>query len=635
MNHFLLVRVAAAYELYTEELLLRPLRGDRTAAHFSFTIEDTFPTNGARSAHYHLIPRVFGEIVRRGAVRELEFSVAQGKWRSEAWGAAGLRSEVPGGASLWAWTDAANHSSGAVRDDGVDDVRWESVVRGVAGALNVGLSQLVDGAPNAHPHATTMRSPLAFDEGGAHAAAGAHFRRGATAVDVACVENLRSFLKLLPCSDRAGLAARLTSSVFVGAPHRSLRVRARRAPSGTLTLTLEAQLVVESSGDAANWTLDSLLPPSSAAGPNVSECALAQHSVLHIETDARRVLSPLPHGVLRDGDRSVAWWHSDGSDGDSVAALRLTSSRVAVVDDAAAEPTGSAAVPAAGAAAASTAAAIPRITIRREHYAAAEGAGVGVAGTLTTIVSRNAGENSEPLRVLVVEEYPSTVTLHYSSLRAVVSPVGAGRVVERRLAPNAGRVGRCASIVTELELDVGATVALSVGYRPNEAALEAYPSDPNRGRELPPAVGLYYIPPTSAGGEGSSAAARECRSGDVVMRGGERGDDAEHRRAFSRSPLLDATSACATLRSMPVRIYSNALLISGRHPDFSMTYNVITIVSTAMAFIFGTLFNLLTREKKVKKKKKTTTKKKKKKKKKKEEKKKVAVDKEGTGSVTT
>ena len=78
MNHFLLVRVAAAYELYTEELLLRPLRGDRTAAHFSFTIEDTFPTNGARSAHYHLIPRVFGEIVRRGAVRELEFSVPPG-----------------------------------------------------------------------------------------------------------------------------------------------------------------------------------------------------------------------------------------------------------------------------------------------------------------------------------------------------------------------------------------------------------------------------------------------------------------------------------------------------------------------------------------------------------------------------
>ena len=44
-----------------------------------------------------------------------------------------------------------------------------------------------------------------------------------------------------------------------------------------------------------------------------------------------------------------------------------------------------------------------------------------------------------------------------------------------------------------------------------------------------------------------------------------------------------------------MRIYSDALLLSGRHPDFSMTFNVVTIVQTVMAFIFGTIFNLLTR----------------------------------------
>jgi phosphatidylinositol glycan class T len=283
---------AAARGAFTEELLLRPLGSGRTLAHFSFAIEEALPRElgSSVSVHYRLAPRVVGELVRAAAVRELEFSVAQGKWRQSEWGPAGLRSEVPCGSALWAWTDGANASAS------VDDARWEHVVRGFAGAMSVGLAQLVDGALNADAHAATMRSPFAFDARSEHAAAGARFRRGASAVDAACVDNLRPFLKLLPCEGRAGLAARLTSGAFVGASHRSLRVHARREPSGTLTLVLEAQLVLDNADGAEgdSWTLDALLPrrrSSSSHGSGGDDdgyaaaaageaCALAQYSTL-------------------------------------------------------------------------------------------------------------------------------------------------------------------------------------------------------------------------------------------------------------------------------------------------------------------------------------------------------------------
>lgn len=44
------------------------------------------------------------------------------------------------------------------------------------------------------------------------------------------------------------------------------------------------------------------------------------------------------------------------------------------------------------------------------------------------------------------------------------------------------------------------------------------------------------------------------------------------------------------------RIYTSALLVDLATPDFSMPYNVIIFTCSLMAFIFGSVFNLLTRK---------------------------------------
>ena len=44
------------------------------------------------------------------------------------------------------------------------------------------------------------------------------------------------------------------------------------------------------------------------------------------------------------------------------------------------------------------------------------------------------------------------------------------------------------------------------------------------------------------------------------------------------------------------RIYTSALLVDLATPDFSMPYNVIIFTCSLIAFIFGSIFNLLTRK---------------------------------------
>jgi phosphatidylinositol glycan class T len=46
----------------------------------------------------------------------------------------------------------------------------------------------------------------------------------------------------------------------------------------------------------------------------------------------------------------------------------------------------------------------------------------------------------------------------------------------------------------------------------------------------------------------------------------------------------------------PPRIYSSAILLDLASPDFSMPYNVIILTCSLMAFVFGSVFNLLNRK---------------------------------------
>src|SRR5215471_8581127 len=62
-------------------------------------------------------------------------------------------------------------------------------------------------------------------------------------------------------------------------------------------------------------------------------------------------------------------------------------------------------------------------------------------------------------------------------------------------------------------------------------------------------------------------------------------------------PLNDASKPNSSAQSREgfQRVYTPVLLADMATPDFSMPYNVIILSCSLMAFIFGSIFNLLTR----------------------------------------
>jgi phosphatidylinositol glycan class T len=62
------------------------------------------------------------------------------------------------------------------------------------------------------------------------------------------------------------------------------------------------------------------------------------------------------------------------------------------------------------------------------------------------------------------------------------------------------------------------------------------------------------------------------------------------------TPLKIDRNGSATGHLASNRIYTPALLVDLATPDFSMPYNVIIFTCSLVAFIFGSVFNLLTRK---------------------------------------
>lgn len=103
-----------------------------------------------------------------------------------------------------------------------------------------------------------------------------------------------------------------------------------------------------------------------------------------------------------------------------------------------------------------------------------------------------------------------------------------------------------------LSLPPNSSIHLTVEVTKSFLRYTEHPPDAQRGWDLPPAVFV----PLNASGNGSSGESHE---------------------NFQR-------------------IYTPVLLADLATPDFSMPYNVIILSCSLMAFIFGSIFNLLTRK---------------------------------------
>ena len=607
----------AGAETFDEEALVRPLPDGKAVfvAHF----RQSAPL---ASRHFESFPKAMAQIARATRVAEAELSFTQGRWDDKRWGRAPVGTK-PIGAELWASFHAppANASTDAESADAHSE-DWDALTAHMGGLFCASLSRM-------NGREIVVEPALAFSRwNGARDATRSTRRKkhGSLPSESVCVENLTPFLKLLPCRDRAGVAEALASrTTLFGAPYVSMSTlleTTRSAIRGgewrvvltqTLTVALDrvAAAAEETAEDASSKTrLSHMLGldrRESTGGGISGACAAARLSRVHAETHAPFAAAatsdvagaPREHTAL--AERSAAkdaakalvrlkTWDLAEMDTYRNASAEKTEKRffdVALARDAGApEPR----APLAGYA--------PEFVA--ERFLTGSGNRDGGVSIEIRRHLPSSDRKAHDTRVRVFQALPWYVRVFAHTLKVTFDGVDADVAATRAAAdgersPSAAFVDgggpsveglrwvpsrdRTRPSVLEVQMFVPRSVSVvRVSARFEKAFLrtEEFPPDANRGFDAAPAS-VAFPPP------------RVIR----FFRNLEGMDALE-------SPLLDRMEGLvvggrAEPAEQPEHVYLNGLLLTLPTPDFSMPFNVITLVCTAMSLLSGGVLSALTR----------------------------------------
>ncbi|KAK1306429.1 hypothetical protein QJS10_CPA10g01548 [Acorus calamus] len=191
--------VAGTDEDFTEDLLLKPLPDRKVLSHFHF--ETSAPHTSIYGRHHRIFPKAVYQLVHKFRIREIELSFTQGRWNYERWGgfdALSSQNAKPPGVELWASFD--------VPPDEVD-LTWKNLTHALSGLFCASINFLESSTAYSAPQLVPR-----FNLSG--------IRYGSLPREAVCTENLTPWLKLLPCRDKAGLAAILDRpSIYKGFYH--------------------------------------------------------------------------------------------------------------------------------------------------------------------------------------------------------------------------------------------------------------------------------------------------------------------------------------------------------------------------------------------------------------------------------
>ncbi|VDO34737.1 unnamed protein product [Brugia timori] len=221
------LRTLKGNDTYTEELFIKRLKSEHLLAQFRFVI-----TSDAKSGlDYALFPRIISEVVTKHHIQEFHLSLTQGFWRLNEWGIQPQPSS-PSGAQLYAWING-NKTNELI------DERWSSFVNSMNGIFCTSLLDILPtytAAPQLsflqmgymHPESSSQisvdmwksyikywlislqLSGLYFINIGNMFISFYYliFRYGALASETICTENFTPWRKLFPCK-QTGLSTLL------------------------------------------------------------------------------------------------------------------------------------------------------------------------------------------------------------------------------------------------------------------------------------------------------------------------------------------------------------------------------------------------------------------------------------------
>ncbi|XXG78577.1 hypothetical protein AAC387_Pa08g2498 [Persea americana] len=570
-------------EEFSEELLLKPLPDRKVLAHFHFDSR-TPPTN-TYGRHHRLFPKAIYQLVKKFHIREMELSFTQGRWNYERWGGfdpISSSNAKPPGVELWAVFD--------VPFDQVD-ATWKNLTHALSGLFCASINFLESSTAYSAP-SWGFRS---------HSGS---LRYGALPTEAVCTENLTPWLKLLPCRDKAGLAAIMDRpSIYKGYYHsQRLRLASTECSSdegkGTgivleQTLTVVFQPSVQRASSA--YSGDRLLQPSWSIGSLfrrkvTGRCVLAKSSRVFLELE-RDLIAEIDKFEMENGIFGADGMVSEGSWNNTSFELSVLQDKL--IRDANGLHDRSSSV---------------LFEFSVEKYSDSVPLNVGITWKLPVfwlchqapfhasrflmgsgnergsiaislkstpshegflgheVASSWTSSNGCSVRAIVFQVVPWYVKVYYHTLRIFIDgqPYAVTDVIEKiHVSPSEDKVspGMLEVVLTFPCSMQSAT--LTIDFDKGFLHIDEYPPDANRGFDIPSA--LISFPDFEA-------------SGNFLK------DNP------SKSRLLFKLQEKRLVQS-----YTEVLLVPLTTPDFSMPYNVITFTCTVLALYFGSLLNILRR----------------------------------------
>ncbi|CAI0426579.1 unnamed protein product [Linum tenue] len=566
--------VSGEEEEFHEELLLKPLPDRKVLAHFHF--HSIAPPSKSNGRHHHLFPKAISQLVQKFRVKEMELSFTQGRWNYERWGGfdpISSNNAKPPGVELWAVFD--------VPEDQVD-AYWKNLTNSLSGLFCASINFLESSTMYSAPKWSFRITP-------------GRLRYGTLPREAVCTENLTPWLKLLPCRDKAGLAALLDRpSIYKGFYH-----------SQRLYLTSNASVPAETvSGISLEQTLTVVLQPNSPSSSSIhsgesnfqpswslssifgrkisGKCVLAQSSIVYLQLE-KSIFSEQKDN-MDNGPNSLA---SEGFAGGSGFEMSLDPD-IVIEEENQSQHKGSSVLYGFWVEKYNESQPFDlglkwkypvfwssrQAPLHASRFLMGSGNERGAIAILfksansadSSSGSRHVSDGCE-LQVDVFQVVPWYIKVYYHSLQIFVDdeakPIG-DFVHKIQVSPSKDKTSPgMMEMLLKLPCDVR-SAALTLEFDKGFLHIDEYPPDANQGYDIPSAVISFP----------SFHSVMHLLSNDSIR----------------KSPLLSRFQEKNRVQS-----YTEVLLVPLTTPDFSMPYNVITITCTVFALFFGSLLNVLRR----------------------------------------
>ncbi|KYQ90776.1 hypothetical protein DLAC_09416 [Tieghemostelium lacteum] len=552
---------------FYEEMILKPLPKGKLMTHVQFTTE--WKSNffdQSTFQHYDLFPRSIGDLINRVGIEELELVFTQGRWNYAEWGYPVRASPV--GVELVAWLKPL---------PGKDiDAQWRELTHSLSGFFCASMQFLhqvthhtsspnrsfrPDGKSNIYYNDDESITPGIFNRAD-NTTTALQLRYGILPRESVCTENLTPWIKLLPCREQSGIGKLLNPLKLYDVHYHSMTINIRKickptshdclAPSmeiiQSLTVVNDVSSFTNKETGRIDLNIDQLFGKitSSGSGTGLYSCPLASESRIYIPTKSmdQYQISLIPASYSPTANKQFTVFNLKNYSKSNSLKLNINWLKNPL------SPTlGSINAP----------------VVAHSHLT---GYGQERGGLAIQIFNYH----HSAINITYYQAIPWYLRIYFHTFSFMINDkIYTDRDLSYHYIMPAETRSSPSTLELSFELPPNSVASMSIDFDKVFLHYTEHPPDANRGFDLGSGVVTCHIQPES-----------------IPTLHGESID-------LEWSPLLYTKKSSRDNTTIPVRIYTEGLLITLPTPDFSMLYNVITLTSTVFALFFGSMINILIR----------------------------------------